>query len=229
MKKYELLATDGRARRGRFTTPHGVIETPVFMNVGTVAAIKGAVSTMDLHDIHTQVELSNTYHLHVRPGDDVIKKLGGLHKFMNYDGPMLTDSGGFQVFSLGKTRKIKEEGVYFKSIIDQDVASVVICNLKHEIIYMNPKAVESYHKWGGEALLGKSLMNCHNPKSKEIIEKVVAWFEEDKEHNRIHTFYNEKQAKDVYMVALRDEDGALIGYYEKHEYRARDEEPYYNF
>ncbi len=100
---------------------------------------------------------------------------------------------------------------YFKSIIDQDVASVVICNLKHEIIYMNPKAVESYHKWGGEALLGKSLMNCHNPKSKEIIEKVVAWFEEDKEHNRIHTFYNEKQAKDVYMVALRDEDGTLIG------------------
>ena len=86
---------------------------------------------------------------------------------------------------------------YFKSIIDQDVASVVICNLKHEIIYMNPKAVESYHKWGGEALLGKSLMNCHNPKSKEIIEKVVAWFEEDKEHNRIHTFYNEKQAKDA--------------------------------
>ena len=100
MKKYELLATDGRARRGRFTTPHGVIETPVFMNVGTVAAIKGAVSTMDLHDIHTQVELSNTYHLHVRPGDDVIKKLGGLHKFMNWNKPILTDSGGFQVLSL---------------------------------------------------------------------------------------------------------------------------------
>lgn len=109
MKKYELLATDGRARRGRFTTPHGVIETPVFMNVGTVAAIKGAVSTMDLHDIHTQVELSNTYHLHVRPGDDVIKKLGGLHKFMNWDKPILTDSGGFQVFSLAGLRKIKEE------------------------------------------------------------------------------------------------------------------------
>ena len=118
---------------------------------------------------------------------------------------------------------------YFKSIIAQDVASVVICNLKHAIIYMNPKAVESYHKWGGEALLGKSLMNCHNPKSKEIIEKVVAWFEEDKENNRIHTFFNEIQALVVYMVALRDEDGALIGYYEKHEYRARDEEPYYNF
>ena len=118
MKKYELLATDGRARRGRFTTPHGVIETPVFMNVGTVAAIKGAVSTMDLHDIHTQVELSNTYHLHVRPGDDVIKKLGGLHKFMNWDKPILTDSGGFQVFSLAGLRKIKEEGVHFNSHID---------------------------------------------------------------------------------------------------------------
>ena len=118
MKKYELLATDGRARRGRFTTPHGVIETPVFMNVGTVAAIKGAVSTMDLHDIHTQVELSNTYHLHVRPGDDVIKKLGGLHKFMNWDRPILTDSGGFQVFSLSALRKIKEEGVEFHSHLD---------------------------------------------------------------------------------------------------------------
>ena len=118
MKKYELLATDGRARRGRFTTPHGVIETPVFMNVGTVAAIKGAVSTMDLHDIHTQVELSNTYHLHVRPGDDVIKKLGGLHKFMNWNKPILTDSGGFQVFSLAGLRRIKEEGVYFNSHID---------------------------------------------------------------------------------------------------------------
>ena len=118
MKKYELLATDGRARRGRFTTPHGVIETPVFMNVGTVAAIKGAVSTMDLHDIHTQVELSNTYHLHVRPGDDVIKKLGGLHKFMNWNKPILTDSGGFQVFSLAGLRKIKEEGVHFNSHID---------------------------------------------------------------------------------------------------------------
>lgn len=118
MKKYELLATDGRARRGRFTTPHGVIETPVFMNVGTVAAIKGAVSTMDLRDIHTQVELSNTYHLHVRPGDDVIKKLGGLHKFMNWDKPILTDSGGFQVFSLAGLRKIKEEGVHFNSHID---------------------------------------------------------------------------------------------------------------
>ena len=115
---YELLKKDGRAKRGRFTTVHGVIETPVFMNVGTAAAIKGAVSTDDLRGIKTQVELSNTYHLHVRPGDEVVKKLGGLHKFMNWDKPILTDSGGFQVFSLAKLRKIKEEGVQFNSHID---------------------------------------------------------------------------------------------------------------
>ena len=117
-KNYKLIKTCGKAKRGEFTTVHGVIQTPVFMNVGTVAAIKGAVSTDDLRQIKTQVELSNTYHLHVRPGDDVIKKLGGLHEFMNWDKPILTDSGGFQVFSLAKLRKIKEEGVYFNSHID---------------------------------------------------------------------------------------------------------------
>ena len=115
---YQLIAKDHEAKRGRLTTPHGVIETPVFMNVGTVAAIKGAVSTVDLKEIKTQVELSNTYHLHVRPGDQVVKKLGGLHSFMNWDRPILTDSGGFQVFSLAGLRKIKEEGVYFNSHID---------------------------------------------------------------------------------------------------------------
>ena len=115
---YELLKTDGLAKRGRLHTVHGVIETPVFMNVGTAAAIKGAVSTEDLQGIKTQVELSNTYHLHVRPGDQVVKKLGGLHKFMVWDKPILTDSGGFQVFSLAGLRKIKEEGVYFNSHID---------------------------------------------------------------------------------------------------------------
>ncbi len=115
---YELITKDGRAKRGRLTTVHGVIETPVFMNVGTVAAIKGAVSTVDLHEIGTQVELSNTYHLHVRTGDKLIKRLGGLHKFMNWDRPILTDSGGFQVFSLSSLRKIKEEGVTFRSHID---------------------------------------------------------------------------------------------------------------
>ncbi len=115
---YELLKTEGRAKRGRFTTVHGVVETPVFMNVGTVAAIKGAVSTDDLRSIGTQIELSNTYHLHVRTGDETIKELGGLHKFMNWDKPILTDSGGFQVFSLASMRKIKEEGVTFNSHID---------------------------------------------------------------------------------------------------------------
>ena len=115
---YQLLKKDGNAKRGELHTVHGVIQTPVFMNVGTVAAIKGAVSTEDLEQIGTQVELSNTYHLHVRPGDTVIKKLGGLHKFMSWDRPILTDSGGFQVFSLAGLRKIKEEGVYFQSHID---------------------------------------------------------------------------------------------------------------
>lgn len=115
---YELLKRDGAARRGRLHTVHGVIETPVFMNVGTAAAIKGAVSTEDLERIGTQVELSNTYHLHVRPGDQIIRKLGGLHKFMSWEKPILTDSGGFQVFSLAGLRRIKEEGVYFNSHID---------------------------------------------------------------------------------------------------------------
>lgn len=115
---YQLLKKEGKAKRGRFITPHGTIETPVFMNVGTVGAIKGAVSTEDLERIGTLVELSNTYHLHVRPGDKLIKEMGGLHRFMSWNKPILTDSGGFQVFSLAGLRKIKEEGVYFHSHID---------------------------------------------------------------------------------------------------------------
>ena len=115
---YRLIKQEGRAKRGELVTVHGTIQTPVFMNVGTVAAIKGAVSTEDLEQIKTQVELSNTYHLHVRPGDEVVKKLGGLHKFMSWNRPILTDSGGFQVFSLATLRKIKEEGVYFHSHVD---------------------------------------------------------------------------------------------------------------
>lgn len=115
---YRLLKQEGRAKRGELHTVHGVIQTPVFMNVGTAAAIKGGVSTMDLLEIKTQVELSNTYHLHIRPGDNIIKNLGGLHKFMVWDKPILTDSGGFQVFSLSSLRKIKEEGVYFSSHVD---------------------------------------------------------------------------------------------------------------
>ena len=115
---YRILKKEGRAKRVELHTVHGVIQTPVFMNVGTAAAIKGAVSTKDLEGIGTQVELSNTYHLHVRPGDEVIKKLGGIHRFMSWDRPVLTDSGGFQVFSLAGLRRIKEEGVYFHSHID---------------------------------------------------------------------------------------------------------------
>ena len=118
MAKYTLMKTEGRAKRAQFETVHGTIQTPVFMNVGTIGAIKGAVSTQDLYDIGTQVELSNTYHLHVRPGDKVVKQLGGLHKFMNWERPILTDSGGFQVFSLAGLRKIKEEGVTFASHLD---------------------------------------------------------------------------------------------------------------
>ena len=136
MAEYKLITTEGRAKRGEFKTVHGTIQTPVFMNVGTIAAIKGAVSTVDLHEIGTQVELSNTYHLHVRPGDKVVKQLGGLHEFMNWDRPILTDSGGFQVFSLAKLRKIKEEGVYFNSHIDG-----------HKILWDRSRACRSSQIW----------------------------------------------------------------------------------
>ena len=115
---YKLITMQGRARRGTFTTVHGKIEMPAFMNVGTSAAIKGGISSYDLKDLHCQVELCNTYHLHVRPGDDLVYRMGGLHKFMGWDGPILTDSGGFQVFSLASLRKIKEEGVTFASHVD---------------------------------------------------------------------------------------------------------------
>ena len=118
MGQYRLIKQDGHARRGELETPHGTVQTPVFMNVGTQGAIKGALSARDLKEIGCQVELSNTYHLHVRPGDELIKDLGGLHRFMTWDGPILTDSGGFQIFSLAKLRKITEEGVRFNSHVD---------------------------------------------------------------------------------------------------------------
>lgn len=118
---------------------------------------------------------------------------------------------------------------FFKSIIDEDRCAVVICDLSHRIIYMNPAACERYSKHGGGSLTGKSLLNCHNSKSNEIILKVIEWFKADKANNRIYTFYNEKENKDVYMVALRGEQGDLIGYYEKHEYRNRETEPLYRF
>ncbi|SHK44477.1 PAS domain-containing protein [Fibrobacter sp. UWEL] len=115
----------------------------------------------------------------------------------------------------------------FKSIIDQDNANIVVCDLDHKIVYMNPIACERYAKRGGAALVSRSLMDCHNPDSQEKIRKVIAWFAESPSNNRVHTFFNDKQNKDGYMVALRDEDGTLIGYYEKHEYRDKDETPFY--
>lgn len=118
---------------------------------------------------------------------------------------------------------------YFKSVIDEDRCAVVICNLAHEIIYMNPAAIARYGNRGGAALVGQSLLDCHNQKSVEMIKKVVLWFGESTAHNRIYTFYNEKENKDVYMVALRDTDGALVGYYEKHEYRNRETAGMYDF
>lgn len=118
---------------------------------------------------------------------------------------------------------------YFKSIIDTDRCAVVICNLEHEIIYMNPTAISRYGKRGGAQLIGRNLLACHNADSQEMIRKVVAWFEESREHNIIYTSHNAKENKDVYMVALRDESGKLIGYYEKHEYRTPETEPFYHF
>lgn len=118
---------------------------------------------------------------------------------------------------------------YFKSVVDQDRAPVVLCDLDHTIIYMNPAAVKRYDKRGGIALVGQSLLNCHNPKSNEMIERVVAWFQADQTHNLIYTFRNDKENKDVYMAALRDESGTLIGYYEKHEYRDRETGTLYDF
>ena len=118
---------------------------------------------------------------------------------------------------------------FFKSVLEQDRCAVVLCDLEHTIVYMNPAAGARYAKYGGMALVGKSLLDCHNPKSNEMIKKVAAWFAESPAHNLIYTFRNEKENKDVYMVALRDEDGRLIGYYEKHEYRAPETMKLYDF
>lgn len=121
-----------------------------------------------------------------------------------------------------------ELSAYFRSIVDQDLCAVVICNLEHEVLYMNPAAKARYAKQGGAALVGSNLLHCHNARSQEKIQKVLAWFQEDTEHNRVFTFHNEKENKDVYMIALRDETGRLIGYYEKHEYRDREQGELYH-
>ena len=177
---YKILNVDGKAKRAEFTTVHGTIQTPVFMNVGTVAAIKGAVSTEDLEGIGTQVELSNTYHLHVRPGDHIVKQMGGLHKFMSWDKPILTDSGGFQVFSLAGLRKIKEEGVTFQSHIDG-----------HRIFMGPEESMQIQSNLG--STIAMAFDECiPNPSTREYVENSVArttrWLERcKKEMDRLNS------------------------------------------
>ena len=175
-KRYTLLKKDGKARRGEFRTPHGTIQTPVFMNVGTLAVIKGAVSTMDLKDIGCQVELSNTYHLHLRPTDKVVAKMGGLHKFMNWDRPILTDSGGFQVFSLAENRKISEEGVHFKSHLNGD-----------RLFFSPERAIEIEEKLGADIIM--SFDECvHYPAEyeymKNSVERTLRWAKRGKDAHK---------------------------------------------
>lgn len=221
-KRYTLLKKDGKARRGRFETPHGTIETPVFMNVGTLGVIKGAVSSLDLKDIGCQVELSNTYHLHLRPSDKVVRELGGLHKFMNWDRPILTDSGGFQVFSLAGMRKIKEEGVYFSSHIDG------------KKIFMGPEESMQIQSNLGSTIAMAFDECIPNPSEREYVEKSVArttrWLErcrvEMDKLNSLDTTVNKEQMlfginqggcyEDIRIehaktIAAMDLDGYAIG------------------
>lgn len=176
---FEVMKTEGRARRGFFTCAHGTVQTPVFMNIGTQGAIKGAVSAHDLEEIGCQVELSNTYHLHLRPGDTVVREMGGLHRFMDWSGPILTDSGGFQVFSLAGLRKIKEEGVYFSSHIDG------------KKIFMGPEeSMQIQSNLGSDVAM--AFDECvENPATYEYAkascERTVRWLERCKaEHDRLN-------------------------------------------
>ncbi len=219
---YTLLKQDGKARRGKFETVHGTFQTPCFMNVGTSAAIKGGVSSIDLRDLKCQVELCNTYHLHVRPSDKVIREMGGLHKFMNWDKPILTDSGGFQVFSLAKLRKIKEEGVYFNSHVDG------------RKIFMGPE--ESMQIQSNLAsTIAMAFDECvENPASREYsknsCDRTVRWLVRCKEEmerlNSLHDTINKKQLlfginqgctyedlriKHMEQIAALDLDGYAIG------------------
>ena len=176
---FEVIKTEGKARRGVFTCVHGTVQTPVFMNVGTQGAIKGAVSATDLKEIGCQIELSNTYHLHLRPGDDVVRQMGGLHKFMDWDGPILTDSGGFQVFSLAGLRKIKEEGVYFSSHIDG------------RKIFMGPEVSMQIHSHLGSDIAMAFDECVENPAeyeyAKSSCERTFRWLERCKaEHDKLN-------------------------------------------
>ncbi|MCH5323602.1 MAG: tRNA guanosine(34) transglycosylase Tgt [Eubacterium sp.] len=219
---YELLKTEGAARRGVFHTVHGDFQTPCFMNVGTVAAIKGGLSSLDLKELKCQVELCNTYHLHLRPGDDVVYKMGGLHKFMNWDRPILTDSGGFQVFSLAKLRKIKEEGVYFGSHIDgrklfigPEQSMQIQSNLASTIAMAFDECIENPAEY---------------PYVKQSVERTTRWLDrciaEMKRLNSLPETINKQQmlfainqggtykdirAEHMKVIADKDVDGIAIG------------------
>ncbi len=219
---YTLLKQEGKARRGKFETVHGTFQTPCFMNVGTAAAIKGGVSSIDLRDLKCQVELCNTYHLHVRPSDRVIREMGGLHKFMNWDKPILTDSGGFQVFSLAKLRKIKEEGVYFNSHVDG------------RKIFMGPEESMRIQSNLGSTIAMAFDECVENPAeyeySKRSCDRTVRWLARCKEEisrlNALHDTINKNQllfginqgctyedlrVKHMEQIAALDMDGYAIG------------------
>ena len=219
---FQVLKTEGRARRGEFTCPHGTVQTPVFMNVGTQGAIKGAVSAQDLREIGCQVELSNTYHLHLRPGDQVVKELGGLHKFMDWDGPILTDSGGFQVFSLAALRKIREEGVHFSSHIDG------------RKIFMGPEESMAIQSNLGSDIAMAFDECVENPAPREYVEQSCArtarWLERCvSEHRRLNALpgcvnpgqqlfginqggtYPDLRVEHMEQIARMDCDGYAIG------------------
>ncbi len=219
---FEILKTEDRARRGVFTTPHGVIQSPFFMNVGTCGAIKGGISSLDLKELKCQVELCNTYHLHVRPGDDVVYKMGGLHKFMNWDRPILTDSGGFQVFSLAKLRKIKEEGVTFQ------------CHLDGHRIFMGPEESMQIQSHLGSTIAMAFDECVENPAkydyAKHSVERTTRWLVRcKKEMERLNSLpetINKKQLlfginqgatfddlriKHMQDIAALDLDGYAVG------------------
>ncbi|HPY86203.1 MAG TPA: tRNA guanosine(34) transglycosylase Tgt, partial [Ruminococcus flavefaciens] len=219
---YTLLKTNNKARRGQFETVHGTFQTPCFMNVGTSAAIKGGISSVDLRGLKTQVELCNTYHLHLRPGDRIVKAMGGLHKFMNWDKPILTDSGGFQVFSLSKLRKIKEEGVYFASHIDG------------KRIFMGPEESMQIQSNLGSTIAMAFDECVENPSPHDYVEDSVArttrWLyrcrTEMERLNSLHDTINKKQMlfginqgstyediriKHMLEIAKLDLDGYAIG------------------
>lgn len=220
--KFEIIKTEERARRGVFTTPHGVIQSPFFMNVGTCGAIKGGISSLDLKEMKCQVELCNTYHLHVRPGDDVVYKMGGLHKFMNWDKPILTDSGGFQVFSLAKLRKIKEEGVTFQ------------CHLDGHRIFMGPEESMQIQSHLGSTIAMAFDECVENPAkydyAKHSVERTTRWLIRcKKEMERLNSLpetinpkqllfainqgatFDDLRIKHMQDIAALDLDGYAIG------------------